>query len=109
MDTNEIITAARDAMTVRRVFGDPHVQDGVTVIPAALVIGGVGVGSGQSGGDAGDGGGFGVIALPRGAFTIKAGQVRWHPAVDVNLLAVTAMVVVVTYLRARSRSARHQR
>jgi hypothetical protein len=69
MDTNEIITAARDAMTVRRVFGDPQVQDGVTVIPAALVIGGMGAGSGQRGGDAGDsgdGGGFGVIVLPRG-------------------------------------------
>src|SRR3954451_18726165 len=107
MDANEIIAAARDAITVRRVFGDPHVQDGVTVIPAALVIGGMGAGSGQrGGGDAGGGGGFGVIALPRGAFTIKAGQVRWRPAVNVNLLVVAATVVTVTYLRARSRAAR---
>jgi uncharacterized spore protein YtfJ len=109
MDTNEIITAARDAMTVRRVFGDPHVQDGVTVIPAALVIGGMGAGSGQRGGDAGDsgdGGGFGVIALPRGALAISAGRVRWHPTVSVNLLVVAATAVAVTYLRARSRSTR---
>ena len=109
MDTNEIITAARDAMTVRRVFGDAHVQDGVTVIPAALVIGGMGAGSGQRGGDpgdSGDGGGFGVIALPRGAFTISAGQVRWHPAVSVNLLVVAATAIAVTYLRGRSRSTR---
>jgi uncharacterized spore protein YtfJ len=110
MDTNEIITAARDAMTVRRVFGDPQVQDGVTVIPAALVIGGMGAGSGQRGGDAGeagdsgDGGGFGVIALPRGAFTISAGRVRWHPTVSVNLLVVAPTAVAVTYLRARARS-----
>jgi uncharacterized spore protein YtfJ len=88
MDTNEIITAARDSMTVRRVFGDPHVQDGVTFIPAALVIGGMGAGSGRRGSDAGDGGSFGLIALPRGSFTISAGRVRWHPAVSVNLLIV---------------------
>jgi uncharacterized spore protein YtfJ len=107
MDTNEIIAAARDAMTVRRVFGDPYVEDGVTVIPAALVLGGVGAGGGESvGGDAGGGGGFGVIAVPRGAFTIKAGRVRWHPAVNVNLLVVAATVVAVTYLRAGSRSRR---
>jgi uncharacterized spore protein YtfJ len=107
VDTNEIITAARDAMTVRRVFGEPHVQDGLTVVPAAVVIGGMGAGSGQrGGGDAGDGGGFGVIALPTGAFTINEGRVRWHPAVNVNLLVVAATVVAVTYLRARSRPGR---
>jgi uncharacterized spore protein YtfJ len=106
VDTNEIVTAARDAMSVRRVFADPHVQDGVTVIPAAVVIGGRGAGSGQrSGGDAGDGGGFGVIALPVGAFTITGGRLRWRPAVNVNLLIVAATVVTVTYVRARSRTA----
>jgi uncharacterized spore protein YtfJ len=104
VDTNQIISAARDAMTVRRVFADPHVQDGVTVLPAAVVIGGMGAGSGQRGaGEAGDGGGFGVIALPVGAFTIKAGRVRWHPSVSVNLLVAAATVVAVTYLRTRSR------
>jgi uncharacterized spore protein YtfJ len=106
MDTNEIITSARDAMSVRRVFADPHVQDGVTVIPAAVVVGGVGAGSGQrSGGDAGDGGGFGVFALPVGAFVIKARRVRWYPAVNANLVIVAAAVVAVTYLRVRHRTA----
>jgi uncharacterized spore protein YtfJ len=104
VDTNEIIAAARDAMTVRRVFGDPHAQDGVTVVPAAVVVGGLGAGSGRrETGEAGDGGGFGVIALPVGAFTIRAGRVRWHPAVNGNLLVVAATVVAVTYLRTRSR------
>jgi hypothetical protein len=107
MDTNEIITTARDGLSVRRVFADPHVEDWVTVIPAALVIGGAGAGTGQrSGGDAGDGGGFGVIALLVGAFVIKAGGVRWHPALNANLLIVAATLVTVTYLRARSRTAR---
>ena len=106
MDTNQIMASARNAMTVRRVFAEPLVQDGATVVPAAVVIGGMGAGSGQrGGGDAGDGGGFGVIALPVGAFTIKAGQVRWHPSVSVNLLVAAATVVAVTYLRTRARIA----
>jgi hypothetical protein len=76
------------------------------VIPAAVVIDGVGAGSGQrSGGDAGDGGGLGVIALPVGAFVIKAGRLRWHPAVNANLVIVAAAVVAVTYLRGRRRAA----
>ena len=98
--------SARDAMSVRRAFADPHVQDGVTVIPAAVVVGGVGAGSGQrGGGDAGDGGGFGVLAMPVGAFVIKAGRLRWHPAVSANIVIVAATVVAVTYLRARRRPA----
>lgn len=48
---NEVMTAARDAMTVRQVFDEPCERDGVTVIPAAVVVGGMGAGSGQRGGD----------------------------------------------------------
>jgi hypothetical protein len=47
-----------------------------------------------------------VEALPVGAFVVNAGRVRWHPAVNVNLLLVAATAVTVTYLRARSRIAR---
>lgn len=46
MDPREAITTARDAMTVRQVFGEPYERDGVTVIPAATVMGGAGSGSG---------------------------------------------------------------
>ncbi len=107
MDMNEIMTTARDAMTVRRVFGDPVTHDGVSVISAAMVIGGMGGGSGQrGGGDVGDGGGFGVIGVPVGVYTIRDGQVRWHPAVNVNLLAIAATAVAVTYLLTRSGTAR---
>jgi uncharacterized spore protein YtfJ len=45
VDINEIMTTARDAMTVRRVFGEPVSEDGVTVIPAAVVVGGMGAGA----------------------------------------------------------------
>jgi uncharacterized spore protein YtfJ len=106
---NEVMTTARDAMTVRRVFGEPCERDGVTVIPAAVVVGGMGGGSGQRGGDTGDtgdGGGFGVIAVPAGAYSIRDGQVRWHPAVSVNLLVAAATVIGLTWLVSRSRTAR---
>src|SRR5919202_986738 len=94
MDTNQIISSARDAMTVRRVFAEPLVQDGATVVPAAVVIGGMGAGSGErEGGDPRGEGGFGVIALPVGAFTIRAGRGRGHRAVSVNLLVAAATVV----------------
>ena len=41
MDVHEVLNQARDAMTVKRVFGDPYEKDGVTVIPVANVMGGV--------------------------------------------------------------------
>ena len=42
MDAREVLNHARDAMTVKRVFGDPYEQDGLTVIPVATVMGGAG-------------------------------------------------------------------
>jgi uncharacterized spore protein YtfJ len=39
MDVFEMVSQAREATTVRRVFGDPYEKDGVTIIPAAKVRG----------------------------------------------------------------------
>jgi uncharacterized spore protein YtfJ len=44
MEVQELITQARDAMSVRRIFGEPYEKNGVTVIPAARVQGGGGEG-----------------------------------------------------------------
>ncbi|MGE5273671.1 MAG: hypothetical protein ACM3QU_07905 [Verrucomicrobiota bacterium] len=54
MNVDEFLTGARDAMTVRRVYGDPN-----------------------------EGGGFGLRARPVGANVIKDGEVMWRPAIDV--------------------------
>ena len=68
MDPNELVQQARDALTVKRVFGDPYERDGVTVIPAALICGGAGGGRGEGstpdgeGSGSGSGGGFGLAA-----------------------------------------------
>jgi len=64
MDVQDVITQARDAITVKRVFGEPYEKDGVTVIPVARVQGGAGGGGGEGpeGQGKGSGSGFGVSA-----------------------------------------------
>jgi uncharacterized spore protein YtfJ len=90
MRIDELLDRAREAMTGRLVYAEPYEKDGLTIIPAARVVGGGGGGTGQDRtGRRGDGGGMGLVARPVGAFVIHDGEVRWVPAVDVNRLAVT--------------------
>jgi uncharacterized spore protein YtfJ len=96
-NVDEMFAGARDAITVKRVYGDPIESDGVTIVPAAKVGGG-----GGGGGDSehNGGGGFGVGARPVGAYVIKDGDVKWQPAVDVNrIVALAFMLGLVFALR----------
>ena len=100
MNALETVSQARDALTVRRVYGDPYQEDGVTVIPAANVMGG-----GGGGGDTeGNGGaGFGLSARPAGAWVIKDGDAQWRPAIDATRLAMMGqLVAIVMFLSLRS-------
>jgi hypothetical protein len=45
LEVQEVLAQARDAMSVKRVFGEPYEKNGVTVIPAARVQGGAGGGA----------------------------------------------------------------
>jgi uncharacterized spore protein YtfJ len=117
MKVEELMEQARDAITVKRVFGDPIEKDGVTVIPVAQVMGGAGGGEGMTPPAAGaegvamasgSGAGFGVRAVPAGMYVIKDGSVRWEPALDVNravllgsFLTFVALLVVRSILRSR--------
>ena len=87
---DEILGGARDAITVRRVYGEPIEQEEMTIVPAAAIRGGGG-GGGDSEGNGG--GGFGIIARPVGAYVIRDGEVRWRPAVDVNRITLGWQVV----------------
>ena len=79
----QVVEQARDAITVRRVFGDPIERDGTVVIPAASVSGGAGGGGGtDERGNVGGGSGFALRARPVGAFVIRDGDVHWEPVVD---------------------------
>ena len=94
MDLDALLQGHRDAINVRRIYGDAVETDGVTVIPAAALLGGTG-----GGGDAeGDGGaGFGLAGRPVGAWVIRGGDVTWKPALDVNRLAVYAFLLGVAF------------
>ena len=107
MKIEELLTTAREAITVRRVYGEPYEKDGVTFIAAARVSGGGGGGGGHDkDGQEGLGGGFGVQARPAGAYVIKDGNVRWMPAVDVNRVIAALGVVIVMFLMTRARIVR---
>lgn len=96
MDVQSMIAQARDAISVKRVFGEPIQQGDMTVIPAARVGGGAGGGggAGPSGQGSGEGSGFGMIARPAGVYVLKGGKIRWRPAIDVNRIVLGMQVVV---------------
>ena len=98
-NVDEMLEGARDAITVKRVFGDPVEAEGVTFIPAAKVGGG-----GGGGGDSENngGGGFGLGARPVGAYVIKDGEVTWKPAIDASrIIALAFMLGIALAMRRR--------
>jgi uncharacterized spore protein YtfJ len=104
MMLDELMTTARETLTVKRVYGDPFEKDGVTVIPAATVSGGGGGGGGhEADGPEGQGGGFGLGIKPAGMYVIADGRVRWHPAIDVNRLIASVTAVALAGILARIR------
>ena len=97
MEVQELIAGARDAVSVKRVYGEPFEKNGLTVIPAATVRGGGGGGKGEKeAGETGTGGGFGLAARPTGAWIITDGQASWKPAIDVNKIALGGQVIALT-------------
>jgi len=108
MRVDEVMNTVKDAITVKRVFGEPYEKDGLTVIPAAAVRGGFGGGSGNDGkGQDGEGGGFAVTGRPVGAYVIRGDAVTWQPAIDPSrFLAVIGVVAVVLLVTRRPRRRR---
>jgi uncharacterized spore protein YtfJ len=95
MKLDEMLKGAQDALTARRVYGDPIERDGTMFLPAATVRGGGGGGGDQAGNG---GGGFGVMAHPAGVYEIRDGQATWKPAIDVNRLALGGQIVAIVAL-----------
>ena len=100
MEVQNVVAQARDALTVKRVFGEPYEKDGVTIIPAARIQGGAGGGSGEDtqGRGKGSGSGSAMPARPVGAFIIREGELSWRPAVDVNRIILGGQVVDIVAL-----------
>jgi uncharacterized spore protein YtfJ len=99
-DVMDLVDKARDAMTVKRVFGDPYEKNGVTVVPVARLLGSAGGGGGEStdGGPTGSGSGFGLTAQPVGMYVIRDGDVQFRPAIDVNRMILGGQVVAIVAL-----------
>jgi uncharacterized spore protein YtfJ len=107
------VDRADEALSARRVFGDPIERDGLTVIPVASMMGGGGGGEGMMPTESpegaptqtpsGTGAGFGLSARPAGVYVIKGDDVRWVPAIDVNRIVLGAQIVAIfAFLMVRS-------
>ena len=90
---NEILDKARDTVSVRDVYGEPIVNDGVTIIPVARVMGLGGGGSGTAEEGEGAGYGYGLKTEPVGVYVIKDGKVKFEPAVNVNSIVAGSLIV----------------
>ena len=108
----DTIKGTRDALTVKRVFGEAYELDGAQIIPVAKVSGGAGGGGGEGGEaeakEGGYGSGFGLQVRPVGVYEIRDGRAVWKPAVDVNrvvrggqVLAGIALVCITLTLITR--------
>jgi uncharacterized spore protein YtfJ len=111
MEVEEVLSQVRDAMTVKRVYGEPYERNGVVVIPAARVGGGGGGGGGEGdqpgeGKGSGFGLGFGLGAAPVGAYVIRGDDVEWKPAIDVTSLILRLQGVLILVLLALLRGRR---
>ena len=123
MQVEDILGQARDAMSVRRVFGEPIERDGLTIIPVANVIGGGGGGWGEgpwapagradagtatedaeaSAEGAGDAASLGPPAAAPARFRCardpgrglrhQGRRVRWEPAMDLTRVAIMGQIV----------------
>ena len=98
-----IMEKIQERFTAGVVYGEPVESDGVVVVPAAWVMGGGGGGGDTEGNE---GGGFGLFACPSGAWVIRDGEAEWKPAVDVTLIVIGCLLVVMSYLSSKSRTAR---
>jgi uncharacterized spore protein YtfJ len=111
VDVQEVLSQAKDAISVSRVFGDPYERNGVVVIPAASVrgMGGGGGGEGnqpEGGTGSGSGLGLGFRASPVGAYVIRGDAVEWKPAVDTTSIALrvqAGLILLLTLLLLRRR------
>lgn len=89
------------------VFGDPVERDGLTVIPVARAVWGVGGGSGEKAGEQSLGGGGGLLVVPLGYIEVRDGGAEFKPLRDPRAMAAAgaaAAGLAALAVRALSRS-----
>ena len=96
MNVERALQKSRALMRAKRVYGEPVERDGVTLIPAASIIGGGGGGGSSDGNGQSDGGtGFGLIGRPSGAWVLRDGSAEWKPSFDLNLAMMGAQSLIL--------------
>ena len=107
LDVKEAVEAARESMTVRRVYSEPYERNGVTVIPAASVQGGAGGGSGEA--HRWQDRGWWRLRPPRPArraYVIRGDEVYWESALISTGLILGGQIVALLVLRSIRRARR---
>lgn len=92
MDTRQTLSGVQTALGAYRVFGAPIHSDGSTIIPAASIRSGGGVGGRD---EERAGAGFGLRARPVGVYVLHDGKVSWRPAVDITRVIARAELVAL--------------
>jgi hypothetical protein len=93
MQPQEFLPRFADSFTAKRVYSEPYSENGITVITAAAVRGGGGLGRNDA---EHAGGGLGLSARPVGAYVIRNGRVVWKPAFDVSRIVLRGQIVLLT-------------
>lgn len=103
MNGEEILGKSREPL--RRAFGAPIDREGVALVPVAIVLGGGGRGRGEGkvGEPAGEGGGFGGLVYPIGAYAISNGTVRFVPTFNVTRIVMGLLFLVRMAAKRRRR------
>ena len=103
MGLGKVLRAARKAVGANQVFGEPVEREGVTVIPAASVLGGGGGGGNEDAGGSpgqgtgrGAGFGFGLWGRPVGAIEVTEHGAEWKRApLDLTGVLMVALILAV--------------
>jgi uncharacterized spore protein YtfJ len=125
VQAQELLKRVGQNLSVHRAFGTAYEKDGILIIPVALVAGGGGggeapvmtssglvdpdAGSREVDSDAahetptGSGAGFGGMVMPAGVYVVRGDDVRWKPALNVTLIALSSLSVIRLLLRLRAR------
>jgi len=109
MTMRDILERTTSVLSSERVYSEPQIVNGVTIIPAAAVRGGGGGGESQEPGEVGQGAGYGMSAVPAGALVIDGDKVRWKVPFYLNRVILGGQLVgisffVFSWLTARSKA-----
>jgi uncharacterized spore protein YtfJ len=92
----QVLDQVREQVGPKHVFGEPIREGEMVMVPVAKLRGGGGGGGGNGAGEGKPGGqgvGFGLAAIPTGAYVFRQGQLSWRPAIDVNRLILGGQIV----------------